>query len=148
MVSNETLTELSAACRKKGLKLTHQRLEIFEELNRSSDHPSAETLYWRLKERYPSISLDTVYRTLCTFREHGLIRKVETVESQARFEACLVPHHHLICRECQAISDFLWPEIDNIPNSGEMTNWGKIESRSVVVYGICKKCQDNSKNTI
>jgi Fur family transcriptional regulator, peroxide stress response regulator len=128
------------ACREAGLKLTHQRLEIFSELVRSPDHPSAEALHQRLLKKIPTLSLDTVYRTLATFARHGMISKVETVESQGRFEVTLVPHHHLICSRCNTIMDFQWPSMDEAVLPEAIKNWGRIENRSVVVYGICKNC--------
>lgn len=134
------LNRFAAACRNAGLKLTHQRFEIYTELLTATDHPSAETLYRRLQKRIPTISLDTVYRTLLTFKQHGLIQKIETVESQARFEVRHEQHHHLICRECNEIMDFHWPSIDSAPLPEEMGSWGRIESKNVVVYGICNNC--------
>ena len=81
------LENFETACRESGLKVTHQRLEIFRELAAADDHPTAETLYNRLQKVMPTLSLDTVYRTLTTFEEHDLISRVQTTESHARFEA-------------------------------------------------------------
>jgi len=102
----EQLAAFEQACRDAGLRLTHQRLEIFRELALATDHPGAELLHQRLREKIPTISLDTVYRTLATFASQGLINKVETIESQARFEVSQMQHHHLICRKCKQIMDF------------------------------------------
>ena len=94
-------SRFQAACRSAGLKLTHQRLEIYRELTVAKDHPSAEALYQRLIQKIPTLSLDTVYRTLATFTRHGLAHRVETVESQARFDAKHERHHHAICSRCR-----------------------------------------------
>ena len=143
--TSESTTELIAAferaCRDRGLRLTHQRLEIYRELARSTDHPTAETLYKRLRCTMPTLSLDTVYRTLSTFVEYGLANKVETVESQARFEAVSNRHHHLVCSECKTIMDFQWQEIDTLPLPQEVGEWGAIGTRSVVIHGICRQCR-------
>ena len=136
----EHLSGFEAACRKAGLKVTHQRLEIYRELAASTDHPSSEVLYKRLIKKIPMLSLDTVYRTLATFNLYGLIHKVETVESQARFEVIYERHHHLICRQCREIIDFHWPSIDEAVLPDELSHWGKIDSRNIVVYGICNNC--------
>lgn len=127
------------ACRDEGLRVTHQRLEIYLELATAVDHPSAEVLHKRLRLRIPTLSLDTVYRTLATFARHGLINRVETVENQSRYEATGVRHHHLICSRCQEIIDFQWPAMDETALPEEIARWGCIESRNVV-YGICSKC--------
>ena len=136
----EQFSRFQAACRRAGLKLTHQRLEIYRELAASTDHPSAEALYQRLIRRIPTLSLDTVYRTLATFVRHGLVHKVETGESQARFEVIIERHHHLICRYCFEIIDFHWPSMDEIALPEELRTWGQIENKNVVAYGVCRKC--------
>jgi len=133
--------QFETACRSAGLKMTHQRMEIFAELARASDHPSPEALYRRLTPRIPAMSLDTVYRTLRTLERSGLARKVETFHRQVRFEAIQPPHHHLICRECQEISDFPWTLFDNVPVPKDVGSWGVVERKSVVLTGICKKCR-------
>jgi len=136
----ERILKFEDSCRRAGLKLTHQRLEIFREMALSADHPSAEALYKRLLERMPTLSLDTVYRTLATFSLHGLVHKVETAESQARFEVVHERHHHLICRRCHVIVDFRWPLIDSLSLPEEFAAWGEIDNRNVVIYGVCRKC--------
>ncbi len=136
----QQLTAFEHACRKAELRLTPQRLEIFRELAKATDHPSAETLHQRLVKGMPTLSLDTVYRTLGTFASHGLIHKVQTVESQARFEVAQLLHHHLICRDCKEIIDFHWQFMDEAALPEEVHSWGRIERKNVVVYGTCHKC--------
>jgi len=134
------LDAFAEACREKDLRLTPQRLEIFKELAQATDHPTAETLHQRLIQGMPTLSLDTVYRTLGTFANLGLVNKVETSESQAYFEVAQVQHHHLICRKCKEIIDFQWQYIDNAALPEEVNSWGKIERKNIVVYGTCHKC--------
>ncbi len=145
----QQLNRFEAACRQDGLKLTHQRMEIYRELAASTDHPNAEILHRRLTRKIPMLSLDTVYRTLTTLWKHGLIQKVETIESQARFEVVFKRHHHLICRHCREIMDFQWPSIDDVKLPDDLMHWGKIDSRNVVIYGICKHCSmmDTTENS-
>ena len=128
------------SCREKDLRLTPQRLEIFMELVQATDHPTAEILHQRLIQGMPTLSLDTVYRTLGTFVDLGLINKVETSESQAHFEVSHVQHHHLICRNCKEIIDFQWQYVDNASLPEEVHSWGRIDRKNIVVYGTCHKC--------
>lgn len=134
------MDDFSVACRKAGLKLTHQRYRIYLELLQSGDHPAAEALHKRLLVKIPSISLDTVYRTLATFERHGLISRVQTVESLARFEARLKHHHHLICSVCNEIMDFQWEGFDQSPLPRDLLAWGAVSTKQAVVYGVCSKC--------
>ncbi|MDY0268234.1 Fur family transcriptional regulator [Trichloromonas sp.] len=139
-IPGEKLAALEEALKAAGLRLTHQRLEIYRELLAATDHPSAECLYQRLRRRIPTLSLDTVYRTLATLAAHGLINRVETLESQARFEATSGRHHHLICRKCGKIADFQWPDIDSAALPQEISEWGRIDLKNVVIHGICRTC--------
>ena len=136
----EKLAAFESACREAGLRLTHQRLELYRELAKTDDHPTAEMLYQRLRKTMPTISLDTVYRTLAIFESHGLIGKVDTVESQARYEAIGIRHHHLICRRCKEIMDFQWQQIEEAALPDEISKWGRIDNKNVVVYGVCNSC--------
>jgi Fur family peroxide stress response transcriptional regulator len=136
----ELLAAFEDACKQAGLRLTFQRMEIFRELAMATDHPSAETLHKRLRKKIPTISLDTIYRTLTTFAQHGLVHKVDTVESQARFEVKRILHHHLICSRCKKIMDFSWQAIDEAPLPRTVEKWGRIDNKSVVVYGVCSDC--------
>jgi len=134
------LMNFEQACRQAGLKMTHQRLEIFRELLLAHNHPTAESLHRRLRNRLPTISLDTVYRTLSTLAVYGLVNRVGTPESLARFEAAQTRHHHLICRRCGQIVDFQWPLIDDLALPNEIKSWGQIERKNVIVSGLCQNC--------
>ena len=135
------LDHLNAVCRDTGMRRTQQRLEVFSELAHASDHPSPETLHRRLLPRMPSLSLDTVYRTLATLAHYNLVQKVETFQSQVRYETVQAPHHHLICRECQDILDFPWSSFDILKLPKETGSWGVVEKKSAVLTGICGKCR-------
>ena len=127
-------------CGKEGLKITHQRLEVFKELLNSQDHPSVEKLYRRLLRKLPTISLDTVYRTLTTLEQYGLVSKVQTQESQARFDGRIDNHHHVICKKCGKITDFNWDLLDSAALPDEIVKWGKIERKNITLHGLCREC--------
>ena len=136
----ERLRNFEEFCRQVGLKKTHQRLEIFKELLNSHDHPTVEVLYHRLQPKLPTISLDTVYRTLTTLEKHDLVVRVETGESQARFEGRMEEHHHAICKKCGGITDFYWNYFDEASLPDEILNWGKIVKKSLTLHGLCEQC--------
>ena len=137
---DEKKLHFEKACRDAGLKITHQRLEIFRELAGSHDHPSVETIYKRLVKKLPTISLDTIYRTLNTLEKQGLVSKVDTAESQARFEAEMSPHHHIICNECGKITDFRSNDLDESVILAKVQEWGEVSRMSITLYGLCRDC--------
>lgn len=124
----------------KGLRLTHQRLEILRELVGAKDHPSAEMVFGRVRRRLPTISLDTVYRTLSTFDDLGIIMRVPVTGDQGRFDADTSPHHHFVCSRCKSIYDFMWREFDQLVLPDDSEALGRVDDRRVVVRGVCQEC--------
>ena len=123
-----------------GIKLTPQRIEIFRAVYGTGSHPSAEVIYDELKRRMPSISLDTIYRTLATFEKLGLINRVSALDRQSRFDANIDVHHHFICTRCNRITDFYWPSFDESVLPDELSGKGRVMSKHIEVRGICRNC--------
>jgi Fur family transcriptional regulator, peroxide stress response regulator len=96
---------LAAKLREKGLKVTPQRLSIYGILLDTKEHPSAETIYEVVKSRMPSISFNTVYKTLSSLEESGLIKKLVVEENHYRFDADTSPHAHILCVKCNKLED-------------------------------------------
>jgi len=123
-----------------GIKLTPQRIEIFRAIYGTASHPSAEMIYYRLKQKMPSISLDTIYRTLSTLEKLGLINRVTALDRQSRFDAKIETHHHFICTRCGSITDFYWPSFDNSSLPAGLEMRGRVTSKHIEVRGICADC--------
>ena len=134
-------------CRQQGLKITHQRMEIFRELAASAAHPDAETVFQAVSQRVPSISPDTVYRTLATLEVEGLIRKVSPLVEKARYDANTERHHHFICTVCGLVRDFYSADLDDLPIPPVVKTLGEIESAQVEVRGICSACAQRKGKT-
>jgi Fur family peroxide stress response transcriptional regulator len=147
MNKDTLITEFQAICHEKGLRLTHQRLEIFSELARFDGHPSVDDIYRRVHERMPSISLDTVYRTLDTFERYGLIARFLGDDGRQRFDSNLERHHHLVCRRCHRIVDFEWPQHDRLTPPAIATGWAQLSMPTMEVSGLCPDCQRASESS-
>ena len=127
-------------CRAKGLKATHQRMEIFRELASSKEHPDAEAVYTNVRKRVPAISLNTVYRTVTTLEKHGLIHRAGTLSGSTRLDADIEPHHHFICTVCGAIMDFRSHSLNNLQIPDSVRSYGTIDFAQVLVRGVCAAC--------
>jgi len=134
------MAQIKKDLRQRGLKLTQQRLEIFNEVARSGDHPDAETIYRVVRKRLPTVSLDTVYRTLWLLLDLGLIATLGPARERVRFDANINPHHHFVCRRCGTIYDFYSPELDRLEVPGETEAFGQGEKIHVEVQGLCREC--------
>lgn len=84
---------------RKGLRCTKQRAEIFDALAQTASHPTAEELYWLVKQRRPDLglSLATVYNTLEALCAASMCRKLppSSTEGGARYDADLHEHLHI-----------------------------------------------------
>jgi Fur family transcriptional regulator, peroxide stress response regulator len=144
----ELVTRFTDLCHQAGLKSTHQRLEIYRELQKARDHPSPEMLHKRVQDKMPTIALDTIYRTLATFEEHGMVVRVHAFDDHSRFDADLSPHHHCVCDRCKTVRDVRWEmfDLDTLPD--ESNQWGTIVSRHVVFRGICRDCLEKGSRRL
>ena len=77
-------TDFAKALREAGLRVTQQRLVLLSILMDAVDHPNADELLNRAREADDSVSLATVYRTISTLEEAGLIRKLSFENEPAR----------------------------------------------------------------
>lgn len=138
----ERLRLFTRACRERGLKMTPQRLEIFRELASTTRHPSVESIHQRIRVRMPNVSLDTVYRTLATLQEHGIVSRVEVLDDRARYDANLEKHHHFVCTRCQKVEDVIWPELDGLTLPAEAGDWGEVDRVYAEIRGVCRTCSN------
>lgn len=137
---SEKLKNLKELCREHDMRLTPQRLEIFRAVDGLKDHPSVLDVFNKVHKLHPTISLDTVYRTLDTFEQWGLIRKLQFFVDKIRYDGDLSPHHHFICKECKTIWDFTWPDFHHLSLPSELKKIGIPENKEVIISGICAQC--------
>jgi len=137
----QRVERLTAALKDAGLRVTFQRLEIAREIAASNSHPDVETVYRAVHGRIPTISLDTVYRTLGTLAEIGAIQRVTAAVGPARYEANLSQHHHFVCVRCGSICDVTDPALDDLRLTGPAAAFGRVEAVDVHLKGICRTCE-------
>jgi len=139
---SDIMDSFEEICKTKGLRITHQRTEIYKALAMHLDHPTTEEIFNRVRKRLKTISLDTVYRTISTFEEYGLIKRVYHVDNATRFDINVSNHHHLVCSRCNKIEDFYWPEFDRIRPPESVSHWARIEIKQVIINGLCSSCKE------
>lgn len=142
--NEERLARWTAVVREAGVKLTHQRLEIFRELSSSQSHPDAEALFRAVRVRVPTVSLDTVYRTLWLLHDLGLIATLGPRRDGIRFDPRLERHHHFVCVRCGLVRDFQSEELNALPIPEALDQLGGALEARVEVRGICTSCQASS----
>ena len=137
---DEKVSRFVDRCRASGRKITSQRITIYRELVRSEDHPSAEMLHRKIKNSSPSISLDTVNRTLLTLHEMGEASIVEGTGDPKRFDAGMEKHQHFRCIKCKRIIDFYHKPFDEIKVPATLRRNFTVLRKTIYLEGLCDRC--------
>ncbi|MEE8044912.1 MAG: transcriptional repressor [Thermodesulfobacteriota bacterium] len=143
MMIQEKVNKFIGRSKELGIKVTPQRIAIYKELASTDQHPSTETIYKKIKDYYPNISLTTVYRTLETFEKLGLISVVNVLYNAARYDANLDPHHHIVCTECKKVEDVYDESLNNLDISNKTLGDYQVEGYSLLLSGVCTSCRSN-----
>jgi len=138
---DEKIHRFTDLCRKTGLRVTPQRIEIYKQLIITDEHPSAEILYEKVKKTFPNISFDTVNRTLLTLSRIGAAFIVEGSGDVRRFDGGMEKHQHFKCVKCKRIVDFHYKPFDNIKSPASLGKKFKILKKAVYLEGICDLCE-------
>jgi len=121
----------------KNIQPSHQRIKILEVLVKNKDHMNVNMIYDELSKEIPTISKTTVYNTLNTLVEKGLVHCLTITPEEMRYDYETKPHHHLLCKRCGRIIDVnvrcTYAEAMEIEGHS-------IEEIEGYFKGICKEC--------
>nr|WP_202080990.1 peroxide-responsive transcriptional repressor PerR [Caldalkalibacillus salinus] len=129
----------------RGVRMTPQRHAILAYLFEAMNHPTADEIYKALEDKFPSMSVATVYNNLRLFKEADLVRELTYGDSSSRFDADVHQHYHVICKDCGKIVDFDYPCLDDVENVASKETGFKIESHRMEVYGVCHQCHETEE---
>ena len=99
-----TQQELVDRLRTRSVRVTPQRLAIAEAVLNSTDHPTVQQIYERVRNNFPSMTLATIYSTLGVLERSGLIQELP-FERMSRYEPNMEPHVNLVCIGCENVMD-------------------------------------------
>lgn len=119
-----------------------QRIKILEYLQNYKTHPTADMIYQALADEMPTLSKTTVYNTLKTFTEKGILVALSLFENEVRYEYNKDPHIHFKCNKCNKIYD-LDKSFDLYKD--DVIDGHKITEHHVNLKGVCKNCLDGEK---
>ena len=121
---------------------TRQRTAVAALLEETEDFVSAQQLHDRLRHRGDSVGLTTVYRTLQSLAETGMVDVVRTDEGEAVYRRCSsgTHHHHLVCRGCGTAVEVEGPAVEAW--AGKIAaEHGFIEvEHTLEIFGTCAAC--------
>lgn len=124
--------------REHDLKATPQRLAILEIIE-NFGHINVDDLYEKVKNKFSSISLATIYKNINSMTQSRLLFEVKLPYKKPVFEITKQKHSHLQCMKCGDIVD-IELDISSIENEIESEYQFKIDQSDLVFSGCCKKC--------
>lgn len=142
--TEKRMSAFQARCREAGLKVTPQRMAVYQTLMEATEHPSAEAVFRKVRRTFPSISLDTVNRTLLTLSDMGAAFVVEGSGDAKRFDANLATHQHFKCLKCKRIIDFHHEAFDRIDVPQNLADYFTVLRKTVYLEGLCDRCKKES----
>lgn len=95
-----------------GIQPSAHRVAVAQYVLTTDEHPSAEKVWARVRERFPMISRATVYNTLNLFVEKELLRELHLSPESVVFDPNMERHHHLIDEETGSIHDVPWNQVE------------------------------------
>ena len=123
------------------IRYSKKREAIYQALQGTTSHPSAEWLYQTLKPEHPDLSLGTVYRNLVFFQQQGMVKSVGVVNGQERFDACVAPHCHFVCTGCSRVIDLDKLELNENADALVTEQYGfHVDRHEFTFFGNCKSC--------
>jgi Fe2+ or Zn2+ uptake regulation protein len=144
----------TATLRAAGLRVTRPRAAVLRAV-RDQPHADARALVDQVRHELPAVSRQAIFDCLNTFAELGLLRRIQPAGSPARYELRVGDnHHHLVCRECGAVSDVdcsvgaapcLEPALDAAalgPQAGGFV----VDEAEVIYWGRCARCASAHAN--
>ena len=101
-VPEQRLQEALTTLKKSGVRITPQRHAVLEYLMQSMKHPTADEIYKALEDKFPNMSVATVYNNLRVFLDIGLVRELTYGDSSSRFDCNTSDHYHIISPKGEA----------------------------------------------
>jgi Fur family ferric uptake transcriptional regulator len=139
--------KLAEEMRERGFRVTPQRAVILETVAHMQGHIAAQQVFELAGERLPGLNLATVYRTLDTMEEAGLVDKLSLGSGTDRYSLrdSSHPHGHLVCNCCGAIVE-LGPELlEEMAHTVQATTGHQIDYAHLTLPGVCKACAESKE---
>lgn len=135
--------KLAEKMRARGFRVTAQRTIILETIAHMHGHLSAQQVYEQAAKRLPGLNLATIYRTVETLHEAGLVDMLDAQSEPMRFALRDPehPHGHLVCTDCGRIMDLDADLIRDLAGSVATQTEFLVDQHHLTLQGTCPECQ-------
>lgn len=120
---------------------TKQKEIILDILEHNRIHPTIYEIYELAKQKYPSIGQATIYRNVNKLVDENKIIKLPSSSNDGyHYDINTASHDHLLCKRCGKIIDIFDNDYNEIFKDIEQKNKVTISKATILLEGICSKC--------
>ncbi|WP_020006165.1 peroxide-responsive transcriptional repressor PerR [Salinicoccus albus] len=131
------------ALRETGVRITPQRKAVLKYMVETDEHPTADDIFKSLSSEFPNMSVATIYNNLKLFKDTGLVKELTYGDASSRFDFITDTHYHIICSNCEKITDFHYPGLDEVEQlAGAVTEYD-VSHHRLEIYGLCPDCRED-----
>ena len=145
MVMSQRVAQSIDRLKANHIRITPQRYGVLEYLIENDSHPTADEIYKALSDKFPSMSVATVYNNLRLFTKIGFVKEMKFGDASSRFDFATTEHYHAICENCGKVEDVYYPGLEDVEKFTEELTGFKVSNHRLEIYGLCMKCQQLEK---
>jgi len=139
------LAQMLAKLKARDFRLTPQRLAILSILSGSEEHPSVDEIYTEVRNKFPTTSIATVYKTIAMLKELNEVLELGFPDGSNRYDGNRpYPHPHAICMKCRKILDPEIASVDQLSEEMKKKTGYTISFHRLDFFGLCPECQHKS----
>jgi Fe2+ or Zn2+ uptake regulation protein len=127
--------------RGRGVRITTPRREILSALLRAGDHATADDVAALVQERAPDVHLSTVYRTLDSLTELGVVEHVHFAHRAAAYHLAPTDHRHLVCEVCGSVTDVPAELLQDLAQAVDSRYGFELHANHFGLTGRCARCR-------
>ncbi len=138
-------TETAVALRGAGQKVTPQRMLVLCTVRHSRQHITASEILEEVRRSYPFVDASTVYRTLASASEIGLVSMTDMGAGDTEYEwVGKDRHHHLICRACGSVTSLDNSYLDSLATALYDELGFQADLGHFGIFGLCRACRGSA----
>jgi Fur family ferric uptake transcriptional regulator len=135
-----TTSDYERMLRHADLRVTRPRVAVLAALH-AYPHATTDVVIDATRRDLGKVSHQAVYDVLSALTTAGLVRRLQPMDSVARYETRVGDnHHHVVCRSCGAIAD-VDCAVGEAPCLTAADDWDfEISEAEVIYWGQCPAC--------
>lgn len=140
------VSEFAPLFRKKGFRMTSQRMAILHTLRHAGGHLSPTQIFKLSRHDVPGLTEPTVYRTLEFLARNGFAQAAHTANGRLVYELAERGHHHLVCRRCGAMLEVAETRLGRLYRHLENSTGYRLDPHTLTLMGLCPACQKTERS--